>query len=153
MAKQISTIDTDGVITDIIMVDDDYSLSSSEKINYCQSVGETWSQDTQDEFLELQNAIANREARNKLLAECDWTQMSDSNLSANTQAEWATYRQELRDMPSSNSFVTTSPEWPIRPDSDYSRIQFDADGQPVFHSDGIRILDVDGNPLEYPLNI
>ena len=40
-----------------------------------------------------------RPDRNGLLAMCDWTQMPDSPLSDEKKAEWATYRQELRDMP------------------------------------------------------
>lgn len=41
-----------------------------------------------------------RNKRNKLLDESDWTQMSDSPLSDSKKQEWATYRQELRDLPS-----------------------------------------------------
>lgn len=39
-----------------------------------------------------------REPRNFHLARSDWTQMPDSPLSAEKKAEWAAYRQELRDM-------------------------------------------------------
>ena len=39
-----------------------------------------------------------REKRNKLLAESDWTQMSDVVLA--NKEEWKTYRQALRDLPS-----------------------------------------------------
>jgi hypothetical protein len=38
--------------------------------------------------------------RNFLLTSCDWTQVSDST--ANKEA-WAAYRQQLRDLPSSNA--------------------------------------------------
>jgi hypothetical protein len=38
----------------------------------------------------------NRDAK---LAACDWTQLADSPLDAPKKAEWATYRQELRDLP------------------------------------------------------
>jgi hypothetical protein len=41
-----------------------------------------------------------REHRNKLLAESDWTQTIDAPLTEEKQAEWATYRQALRDLPS-----------------------------------------------------
>ena len=40
-----------------------------------------------------------RIARNDLLAASDWTQMPDSPLADNKKAEWATYRQALRDFP------------------------------------------------------
>jgi hypothetical protein len=39
-----------------------------------------------------------RKPRDFMLAKSDWTQMPDSPLSAEKKAEWATYRQQLRDM-------------------------------------------------------
>ena len=36
-----------------------------------------------------------RAERNKLLADCDWTQLPDASADA---AAWATYRQALRDI-------------------------------------------------------
>jgi hypothetical protein len=44
------------------------------------------------------------ESRNRRLAESDWTQMPDSPLDDATKAAWATYRQELRDLPSQEGF-------------------------------------------------
>ena len=41
-----------------------------------------------------------RDERNSLLAQSDWTQMTDSPLSDSKKQEWATYRQALRDFPS-----------------------------------------------------
>lgn len=41
--------------------------------------------------------------RNRLLAQCDWTQAADSPLSDSKKAEWATYRQALRDLPASHA--------------------------------------------------
>jgi hypothetical protein len=40
-----------------------------------------------------------RGQRNQLLKESDWTQISDYNLDLENKEEWATYRQELRDLP------------------------------------------------------
>ena len=55
-----------------------------------------------------------RGQRNQLLKDCDWTQISDSTAD---KAAWATYRQALRDLPSS---ITTDPRtftnWPHNPD-------------------------------------
>jgi hypothetical protein len=49
--------------------------------------------------------------RNQLLTECDWTQLSD--ISTETKAAWAEYRQSLRDITSqSNPF---SINWPVKP--------------------------------------
>tara|TARA_R100001460_G_scaffold31167_1_gene61401 strand:- start:189 stop:431 length:243 start_codon:yes stop_codon:yes gene_type:complete len=39
-----------------------------------------------------------RNRRDLLLAESDWTQAADSPLSDTKKAEWATYRQQLRDL-------------------------------------------------------
>ena len=48
-----------------------------------------------------------RSNRDSLLTESDWTQMTDSPLSDSKKAEWATYRQALRDLPANNESVTT----------------------------------------------
>jgi hypothetical protein len=45
--------------------------------------------------------IGLRFERNALLTESDWTQTADSPLSDSKKAEWVTYRQALRDLPSS----------------------------------------------------
>ena len=39
-----------------------------------------------------------RDARNQLLLESDWTRIDDCGISTSKKAEWATYRQELRDI-------------------------------------------------------
>jgi hypothetical protein len=41
-----------------------------------------------------------RQERDALLAQSDWTQMSDSPLSDSKKQEWASYRQAMRDFPS-----------------------------------------------------
>tara|TARA_A100001391_G_scaffold172153_1_gene133657 strand:+ start:317 stop:616 length:300 start_codon:yes stop_codon:yes gene_type:complete len=41
--------------------------------------------------------------RDQLLKDSDWTQISDNGLSEEKKTEWQTYRQELRDLPSSIS--------------------------------------------------
>ena len=55
-----------------------------------------------------------RAQRNALLGACDWTQLGDAALAGHTAAEWATYRQELRDLP---SVFTRQSEvvWPLDP--------------------------------------
>ncbi len=59
-----------------------------------------------------------REFRQHLLTISDWTQATDSPLSDEKKAEWAAYRQALRDLTKSytkedsiNNIV-----WPIRPE-------------------------------------
>ncbi len=44
--------------------------------------------------------------RDRLLKESDWTQAADSPLSDTKKAEWATYRQALRDLPASYASET-----------------------------------------------
>lgn len=45
-----------------------------------------------------------RAKRNMLLSRCDWTQNADSPLTAEKQAQWAQYRQALRDIPQQEGF-------------------------------------------------
>ena len=58
--------------------------------------------------------------RNILMSNCDWTQGADSPLSDEKKAEWATYRQALRDLPSTASPTLDGPfisnvVWPTEP--------------------------------------
>ena len=55
-----------------------------------------------------------RGQRNGLLRDSDWTQIADASLGAHTAEEWATYRQELRDLPSKHSKVSEV-VWPDDP--------------------------------------
>ena len=50
-------------------------------------------------------AAANRETRNQLLSDSDWTQFNDSPLTGDVKTSWATYRQTLRD-------ITSTDDWP-----------------------------------------
>ena len=84
--------------------------------------GVTWSQ-VETKLTELQNVEPMRllrEKRDILLRETDWTQYRDVTLS--NDSDWQTYRQSLRDLPS-----TSSPElddngqlsnvtWPTKPE-------------------------------------
>jgi len=51
------------------------------------------------------------------LANSDWTQTLDAPLTAEAKAEWATYRQALRDLPSTFANATCPEDitWPLRP--------------------------------------
>jgi hypothetical protein len=40
-----------------------------------------------------------RKVRNNLLAQSDWTQLSDVALTEDQKSDWKKYRQELRDLP------------------------------------------------------
>ena len=52
-----------------------------------------------------------RNHRDNLLAETDWTALPDVTMSD----EWKTYRQELRDIPASNT-VYENVTWPTKPE-------------------------------------
>ena len=51
------------------------------------------------EITQEQILMGVRNLRTYLLQNSDWTQLPDSPLTAEKRAEWAEYRQELRDMP------------------------------------------------------
>ena len=55
-----------------------------------------------------------RAMRNQLLAESDWTQATDSPLTTEQKAAWATYRQALRDVTAQEGFPG-SIQWPVAP--------------------------------------
>ena len=52
--------------------------------------------------------------RDILLADSDWTQLADAPLTATKKAQWATYRQALRDIPSQPGYPG-SVTWPTKP--------------------------------------
>jgi hypothetical protein len=54
-----------------------------------------------------------RAARDALLAESDWTQLPD--VPEATREVWATYRQELRDVPAQSGFPQDI-IWPVKPE-------------------------------------
>jgi hypothetical protein len=59
--------------------------------------------------LPTRQAEANRNKRNALLAETDWTQVADAPVDTTA---WTTYRQALRD-------ITTHANWPNLEESDW----------------------------------
>ena len=56
-----------------------------------------------------------RYSRNALLSASDWTQLSDNVLSAEKRAQWALYRQFLRDIPEQSDFPKNV-TWPEKPE-------------------------------------
>ena len=54
-----------------------------------------------------------RSTRNNLLSSCDWTQIPDCTIA--NKAEWAIYRQALRDFPNTVTDARQSVEWPHDP--------------------------------------
>lgn len=70
---------------------------------------DSWTEDT------VVKAEAMRAKRDALLTSCDWTQLPDSPLSVALRAEWATYRQALRDITTQGGFPHDV-LWPVAPD-------------------------------------
>jgi hypothetical protein len=56
-------------------------------------------------------SVDTRQQRNQLLADCDWTQLSDAPVNSSA---WANYRQELRDIPEQEGFPWDI-TWPVTP--------------------------------------
>ena len=56
--------------------------------------------------------------RNAKLTRSDWTQFFDSPLTDSKKADWATYRQALRDIPDTYSDATSLDDiiWPTKPE-------------------------------------
>ena len=62
----------------------------------------------------LPNEQSFRADRDTRLLETDWTVLADSPLSTSKKAEWKTYRQALRDLPTSTSDYANV-TWPTEP--------------------------------------
>ncbi len=59
---------------------------------------------------------SNRETRNQLLADSDWTQFNDSPLTDEAKTSWATYRTALRNLPTNENWPSLEDaDWPTQP--------------------------------------
>lgn len=63
---------------------------------------------------DAEKAKAVREIRNKLISECDWTQLDDTPVGNAGKLAWASYRQALRDIPAQPGFPWDV-QWPEKP--------------------------------------
>lgn len=59
-------------------------------------------------------AKAARDSRDNLLSECDWVIVMSLEAGRAIPAEWAAYRQALRDLPQQAGFPVTI-VWPVKP--------------------------------------
>lgn len=92
---------TNLTINDIILESDESIIEGLyEAENYKIIEGEAVEQN-----ISIWNSI--RPIRNTMLSESDWTQFPDSPLSDSKKTEWSTYRQQLRDLPSTYSSATS----------------------------------------------
>ena len=73
--------------------------------------------------VETEEMVVFRQMRNQKLLESDWTRIDDCGISTSKKAEWATYRQELRDITKTVTpvFITrgiideSKFSWPTKP--------------------------------------
>tara|TARA_R100000008_G_C3586843_1_gene173138 strand:- start:283 stop:732 length:450 start_codon:yes stop_codon:yes gene_type:complete len=72
----------------------------------------TTATDSEKANIDAEEAAAVRGSRTQALAESDWTQTRDLTLS--NDADWKTYRQALRDIPTQSGFPHTI-TWPTKP--------------------------------------
>jgi len=91
------------------------SKSAPTLSNGSWSIGWTKRNKTQSEIND--EASVARAKRNQLLKDSDWTQMADSPLTSAEKTAWATYRTNLRNVPSQTDFPT-SITWPSEPSDD-----------------------------------
>lgn len=75
----------------------------------------TNNQDQADADTLARSWVRLRRERNALLVSSDWTQGADSPLTDEAKAEWATYRETLRNLPA-NTPDPANPTWPTPPE-------------------------------------
>ena len=94
--------------TDVITVEEDRVLLIHRAID--MTIGERADRD--ESHIE-----GLREIRNRRLLDSDWTQASDhsSPLADDKKAEWATYRQSLRNLPATADMIAWPDVWPTEP--------------------------------------
>lgn len=105
--------------SDLFMRTNYYSFDTQEWVtreeppNYIA----TWNGSSWDTDLEgFRNLV--RDSRDRLLAECDWTQLPDVILDSDQRLGWLAYRQQLRDLPASLDGTIVRLEevpWPAPP--------------------------------------
>lgn len=77
---------------------------------------------TEEEISQMSTAatqgltLENRQKRNQLLADSDWTQANDSPLTDEVKTSWATYRASLRTLPEHANWPNLEDaDWPVSP--------------------------------------
>ena len=116
-----------GIVLQEICPHGDWNISNNDYDTLIWSENNSVSKPTKEDFdnklTELQNAEPMRllrEERNRKLAETDWKDLP--SYPGTDQEEWRTYRQALRDLPSSSSpqldefGQLTNVTWPTKPE-------------------------------------
>ena len=93
-------------------------LKTEYEVAEAAKVEDTWREWSYREDGTPLNIKALKAGRNTRLDDTDWTQMPDSPLSDDAKTFWATYRQELRDLPAAQADPYDPDNftgWPTRP--------------------------------------
>ena len=93
----------------------DNSFSSPANVNWKAKKIENGSVVDRDDYV-LDITGQQLDRRNSYLFDTDWTQVPDSPLTDTKKAEWATYRQALRDLTNHSNWPNLSEDdWPSVP--------------------------------------
>lgn len=118
--KHFAAVDNTGVVRFMSTSTEDYNHQADDLVMIevtpdFDPAGKRWdgASFTAHQDLTKLEAAARRD-RQRYLAECDWTQGKDAPLTKAKQAEWAAYRQALRDVTDQPDFPT-SISWPAPP--------------------------------------
>lgn len=95
----ISNGSTNADITDILLEDGQSIIEGIYEVDEHKIIDGSPVEQTIDFWITI------RLQRNELLTQSDWTQVNDAPLSDSKKQEWATYRQSLRDLPSTQQSV------------------------------------------------
>ena len=95
------------IVPDGVLIDSEPAYASENGWMYID--GAFVEREPMPEPIDYEAQAQNRKTRNALLADCDWTQLGDVNLTADCKVDFAAYRQILRDID------TFNPIWPIAP--------------------------------------
>ncbi len=119
-AEQLESLQDDlgadlGIADSVILIDGVLTARPSKFHTYDADADQLVDGTNAEKTAEILRDVRN--IRDFYLTASDWTQMSDSPLTDAKKAEWAAYRQALRDMPTSNASVTDKSEvtWPVKP--------------------------------------
>lgn len=114
MTTQAAIVE-DGIVINVVLAEPDFAAEQGWIVTDTARIGDFW--DGKNFVAPPGSALAPdefwvfiRDKRNKLLVDCDWTQLPDASADA---AAWATYRQALRDITTqADPFAIVWPESP-----------------------------------------
>lgn len=86
-------------------------LLTDEEVASIEAEQQAWTDGADDRA-----AADNRDTRNQLLSDSDWTQIADSALTDEAKALWVTHRTALRNLPAHENWPNlVDADWPTAP--------------------------------------